>query len=129
MTQLLGTRPHDVVLEQYKNADLFVLGCEVAPDGDRDGIPNVLMESMAMGLPVVVTNISGIPELVENEKTGLLVPPADPPKLAEAMLRMLTDAQLRNRATAAGKQCVVRCFDNRRLVQDLAEVYKNEGIG
>jgi glycosyltransferase involved in cell wall biosynthesis len=129
VTQLLGTQPHDVVLKQYKNADLFVLGCEVAPDGDRDGIPNVLMESMAMGLPVVVTNISGIPELVENEKTGLLVPPADPPKLAEAILRMLTDAQLRKRATAAGRQRVVRGFDNRRLVQDLAEVYKNEGIG
>lgn len=129
VTQLLGTRPHDVVLEQYKNADLFVLGCEVAPDGDRDGIPNVLMESMAMGVPAVVTNISGIPELVENEKTGLLVPPADPPKLAEAMLRMLTDAQLRKRATAAGRQRVVRSFDNRRLVQDLAEVYKKEGIG
>ena len=124
VTQLLGTRPHDVVLEQYKNADLFVLGCEVAPDGDRDGIPNVLVESMAMGVPVVVTNISGIPELVENENTGLLVPPGDPDKLAGAMLRMLTDAQLRNQVAAAGRQRVVTDFDNRRLVQDLAEVYK-----
>jgi glycosyltransferase involved in cell wall biosynthesis len=129
VTQLLGTRPHAVVLEHYKNADLFVLGCEVAPDGDRDGIPNVLMESMAMGVPVVATNISGIPELVENEKTGLLVPPADPDKLAGAMLRLLTDAQLRNQVAAAGRQRVVKDFDNRRLVQDLAGIYHREGIG
>jgi glycosyltransferase involved in cell wall biosynthesis len=129
VTQLLGTQPHQVVLEHYKNADLFVLGCEVAPNGDRDGIPNVLMESMAMGLPVVATNISGIPELVENERTGLLVPPGQPDKLAESMLRMLTDGDLRSRVTAAGKQCVVREFDNRQLIQELAEVYRNEGLG
>ncbi|MEJ2166674.1 MAG: glycosyltransferase [Desulfobacterales bacterium] len=129
VAQLLGTRPHDVVLDHYQNADLFVLGCEIAADGDRDGIPNVLMESMAMGVPVVVTDISGIPELVENEKTGLLVPPGDPAQLAEAMLRMLTDEQLRSRVAAAGRQRVVRDFDNRRLVQDLAEIYRGEGIG
>jgi len=129
VTRLLGTQPHQVVLEHYKNADLFVLGCEVAPNGDRDGIPNVLMESMAMGLPVVATNISGIPELVANETTGLLVPPGQPDKLAEAMLRMLTDAELRNRVIAAGKQRVVREFDNRQLIQELAEVYRSEGLG
>ena len=126
VSQLLGTRPHNVVLEHYKKADLFVLGCEVAPDGDRDGIPNVLMESMAMGVPVVVTNISGIPELVENEKTGLLVPSGDPDELAGAMLRMLTDAQLRCRVITAGRQRVVGDFDNHRLIEDLAQIYRNE---
>ncbi len=129
VTQLLGTQPHQVVLEHYKNADLFVLGCEVAPNGDRDGIPNVLMESMAMGLPVVVTDISGIPELVENERTGLLVPPGEPDKLAGSMLRMLTDGELRHRVIAAGKQRVVREFDNRQLIRELSGIYHKEGIG
>ena len=129
VTQLLGTRPHDVVLDYYKNADLFVLGCEIAPDGDRDGIPNVLVESMAMGVPVVATNISGISELVENKKTGLLVSPGAPDKLAGAMLRMLTDGQLRSQVMAAGRQRVVKDFDNRRLVQDLAEIYRRKGRG
>ena len=128
-TRLLGTQPHQVVLEHYKKADLFVLGCEIAPDGDRDGIPNVLVESMAMGLPVVATDISGIPELVEHEKTGLLAPSGQPDKLAEAMLRMLTDEKLRRRAIAAGRQCVVREFDNRNLIQELAEIYRLEGLG
>ena len=129
VTELLGTQPHQVVLEHYNNADLFVLGCEVASNGDRDGIPNVLTESMAMGLPVIATHISGIPELVENERTGLLVPPSQPDKLAKSMLRLLTDGGLRNRVIAAGKQRVVREFDNRQLIQELAEVYRSEGIG
>ena len=129
VTRLLGTQPHQVVLEHYKNADLFVLGCEVAPNGDRDGIPNVLVESMAVGLPVVATHISGIPELVENERTGLLVPPGQPDKLAEAMLRMLNDGELRNQVIAAGKQRVECEFDNRQLIRELAEVYRGEGIG
>ncbi|MGD8294614.1 MAG: glycosyltransferase family 4 protein, partial [Desulfobacterales bacterium] len=111
------------------NAELFVLGCEVAPNGDRDGIPNVLAESMAMGLPVVATHLSGIPELVENEKTGLLVPSGQPDKLAAAMLHLLTDLNLRSRIAAAAKQRVATAFDNRKLIRDLAEIYRKEGLG
>ena len=129
VTQLLGTQPHQVVLEHYKQADLFVLGCEVAPNGDRDGIPNVLMESMAMGVPVVATEISGIPELVENNKTGLLVPPGQPDKLAQAMQHMLNDTEMRNRVIAAARELVVRKFDNRKLINGLAQVYRNYGLG
>jgi glycosyltransferase involved in cell wall biosynthesis len=129
VTHLLGTQPHQVVSEHYKSADLFVLGCQVAPNGDRDGIPNVLVESMAMGLPVVATRISGIPELVENEKSGLLVPPGNPDELAKAMLRMLTDEELRRRVILAGKQRVVQVFDNRNLIMELAEIFGQEGLG
>jgi glycosyltransferase involved in cell wall biosynthesis len=124
--QWLGTRPHHVVLEHYKTADLFVLGCQVASNGDRDGIPNVLVESMAMGVPVVATNISAIPELVQDEKTGLLAPAGQPDKLAEAMLRMLTDAELRSRVVAAAREHVTQNFDNRQLIQDLAEIYSKK---
>jgi glycosyltransferase involved in cell wall biosynthesis len=129
VTRLLGTQPHQVVLDHYQKADLFVLGCEIAPDGDRDGIPNVLAESMAVGLPVVATHISGIPELVEHDRTGLLVSPGQPDKLAEAMLRMLTDVELRNRVCVEGKKRVVRKFDNRQLIRELAEIYHKEGLG
>ena len=125
VTRWLGTRPHHVVLEHYRAADLFVLGCEVASNGDRDGIPNVLVESMAMGVPVVTTDISAIPELVQDGKTGLLAPAGRPDKLAEAMQRMLTDKPLRNRLTAAARKFVVREFDNGALVEELAEVYRN----
>ena len=129
ITRWLGTQPHHVVLEHYRKADLFVLGCEVASNGDRDGIPNVLLESMAMGVPVVVTNISAIPELVRDGSTGLLVSPGSPRQLAEAMLRLLTDMNLRTRIAAAAKQRVATDFDNRQLIRDLAEIYRKEGVG
>ena len=125
-THWLGTQPHEAVLDHYQKADLFVLGCEVAPNGDRDGIPNVLLESMAMGVPVVATHVSAIPELVETEKTGLLVPPGRPDKLAEAMLRMLTDQDLRNRVIPAARKRIREAFDNKMHIQKLADVYSQE---
>jgi glycosyltransferase involved in cell wall biosynthesis len=120
----LGTQPHEIVVDHYRRADLFVLGCEIAPNGDRDGIPNVLIESMAMGTPVVATSVSAIPELVDDEKTGLLVPPGEPKQLAEAMIRMLTDERLRVRLTMAAKNRVIKEFDNKIHVEELAEVYR-----
>jgi glycosyltransferase involved in cell wall biosynthesis len=84
---------------------------------------------MAVGLPVVATHISGIPELVEHDRTGLLVSPGHPDKLAEAMLRMLTDVELRNRVRVEGKKRVVRKFDNRQLIRELADIYRLEGLG
>ncbi len=127
-TRWLGTQPHEVVRDYYKRAHLFVLGCEVAPNGDRDGIPNVLFESMAMGVPVVATRLSAIPELVENEKTGLLVAPGQPQQLAEAMLKMLTDAALRTRVIPAARQRVLQDFDNKVLVKELASIFIKAGV-
>jgi glycosyltransferase involved in cell wall biosynthesis len=125
-TRWLGTQPHEVVLDYYKRAHLFVLGCEVAPNGDRDGIPNVLFESMAMGVPVVATRLSAIPELVENGKTGLLVAPGQPQQMAEAMLKMLTDNALRASVIPAARQRVLQDFDNEVLIKQLADIYRNE---
>ena len=124
VTRWLGTLPHDVVLEHYRAADLFVLGCEVASNGDRDGIPNVLIESMAMGVPVVATDISAIPELVVDGQTGLLAPAGRPDKLADAILRMLTDNELRSSVLPSARQSVEENFDNRKLIQDLADIYR-----
>jgi len=126
VTRWLGTCPHHIVLDHYRKADVFVLGCEVAANGDRDGIPNVLIESMAMGVPVVATNISAIPELVQDGKTGLLAPAGRPDKLAQAVQRLLTDAQLRNRLIAAAREYVKQHFNNQILVNDLAEVYREQ---
>jgi glycosyltransferase involved in cell wall biosynthesis len=125
-TRWLGTQPHETVLDYYRKADLFVLGCEVAPDGDRDGIPNVLLESMAMGVPVVATTVSAIPELVEDGSSGLLVPPGDPEKLAAAMERMLTSMSLRQQVIEKGRNRVIQYFDNKKLIKDLATVFRQQ---
>ena len=125
-TQVPGTQPHEVVLDHYRSADVFVLGCEVASNGDRDGIPNVLLESMAAGVPVVATNISAIPELVVEGETGLLVPPDHPEKMARALIRLLTDIPLRKQVIEAARKRVVQMFDNHALIGGLAAVYRQE---
>ncbi len=119
-----GTLPHERVLDHYRRADLFVLGCEIAEDGDRDGIPNVLMESMAMGVPVVTTRVSAIPELVEDGVSGLLVEPREPDALADAVWRMLSDPELRRRVIANGRRKIETDFDNRRLIEKLASLMR-----
>jgi glycosyltransferase involved in cell wall biosynthesis len=120
----LGTKPHDAVIECFKRADVFLLGCEVSQNGDRDGIPNVLAESMAMGVPVAATAVSAIPELIENGRHGLLVPPGDPSALAGAASRLLTDHGLRQEVIRQARQRVEAMFDNRRLVKDLAAIMR-----
>jgi glycosyltransferase involved in cell wall biosynthesis len=121
----LGTLPHETVLQHYREADLFVLGCEISDNGDRDGIPNVLMESMAMGVPVVATTVSAIPELVENRVTGLLAAPQSPSALARAMLTMLTDSDLRRAVTCSAKRRIQQDFDNRRLIGNLSRLVQS----
>ncbi|WP_028323308.1 glycosyltransferase [Desulfatirhabdium butyrativorans] len=128
--QWLGTQPHDVVLAHYRNSDLFLIGCEIAANGDRDGIPNVLVESMAMGVPVVATRVSAIPELVENEKNGILVEPGDADAMARQIMRILSDTHLRERLIAEARQKVAQHFDHRKLIRELAGIYReNTAVG
>lgn len=124
----LGTLPHEKVVRLYRQADLFALGCEVSPNGDRDGIPNVLAEAMAMGAPVAATTVSGIEELIVSGKHGLLVPPGDPWALACAMRRLATDRELRAELIPAARQRVEAIFDNRALIRDLAAWFQENGV-
>jgi glycosyltransferase involved in cell wall biosynthesis len=96
------------VLAAYRRARLFCLPARVAPDGDRDGIPNVIVEAMSQALPVVSTPVGAIAEVVQDGHTGLLVPPDDPPALAAAIERLLRDPGLADRLGAAGRAFVAR---------------------
>jgi glycosyltransferase involved in cell wall biosynthesis len=108
---LLGSRPQEELIALYRAATLFALPSIVLENGDRDGIPNVLVEAMRLRLPVVSTAVSGIPELVINGHTGLLVPPRDAAALAAALARLLTDARLRGRLIAGAGRHVAAAFD------------------
>jgi glycosyltransferase involved in cell wall biosynthesis len=98
----LGSLPQTEVLACYRNADLFVLPSHVSVDGDRDGLPNVLMEAQSQRLACLSTNISGIPELIEHAKTGWLVPEKDSNSLSQALLMLISDPKLRADLAEAG---------------------------
>ena len=97
-----GALPQDQVLALYRAADLFVLASRIARDGDRDGLPNVLMEAQSQGLACLSTRVSAIPELIEDGGTGVLTPPGDVAALTGALARLIRNPQERARLGAAG---------------------------
>ncbi|RED51329.1 glycosyltransferase family 4 protein [Aestuariispira insulae] len=114
-----GAQPQDVVLESLRDTDLFVLASKISEDGDRDGLPNVLMEAQSQGLPVLSTAVSAIPELILPEETGILVPPADSAKLSEQLERLIRDPKLRKTLGKNGKTRVRSEFDAHHCLGDL----------
>ncbi len=101
-----GAMAQPEVLAAYREADFFVLASKVAKDGDRDGLPNVLIEAQSQRLACVSTDVSAIPELIEQDVTGLLVPPGNPIALAEALERLIRDPEKRTWLGAAGERRV-----------------------
>ena len=102
----------------------LALPCIATSDGEMDGVPVSLMEAMALGVPVVSTRLSGIPELVRDMETGLLVPPHDSKALADALALLLKDRELAHRLASGGLQHVQREYDlcsNTRLLARLLE--------
>ena len=105
-----GARTQPEVLNAYREADIFALACKIVEDGDRDGLPNVLVEAQSQRLACVSTSISAIAELIEPEVTGLLVPPDDPGALARELERLIRDPEERARLGAAGERRVRNAF-------------------
>ena len=97
-----GPLPQQHVLTRYREADVFALPSRIADDGDRDGLPNVLMEAQSQKLACIATPVSGIPELIEHGVSGLLVPERDRDALAAALTTLATDPALRRRLGQAG---------------------------
>lgn len=123
---LAGKKTLEEVVHLYREAGIFALPCQVAQDGDRDGIPNVLMEAMACRLPVVTTAVSGIPELIQHHRNGLLVPPQDPDSLAQALARLLDNPGLRQTLGRAGRDTIVRHFSSAQTGHRLKELLLHE---
>ena len=107
---LLGARRQEDVLSLVRRATAFVLPCVVAADGDRDALPTVILEAMALGTPVVSTRVSGIPEMVEDGRSGILVEQRDPAALAAAVRRLCADRSLAERLAAAARDRVEERF-------------------
>jgi glycosyltransferase involved in cell wall biosynthesis len=142
--------PRDVV-HYYRRADVFVLACmtdylgwreiltdallllEVGPAIPfrplTDGIPNVLVEAMAMEIPVVSTTVAGIPELIEDGRTGRLVPEQDAEALTAAIAELIRDPDKRRAMARAGRAAILDRFDRTRTIQQLVEIFAAHGGG
>jgi glycosyltransferase involved in cell wall biosynthesis len=121
-----GAMDQKEVLENYRRADLFALACRITPDGDRDGLPNVLVEAASQGLICISTNISGIPEFFTDDENGLLTGPDDPQPFSAALKRAITDPQLRLRLGTSAENRVRTAFDHRSSITELKALFEKE---
>ena len=123
----LGARNHDEVIEAYRTHDIFTLASRVAADGDRDGLPNVLVEAQSQGLASVATLTSAIPELVTDGKNGILVEARDVDGLARSLTRVIQDASLRQSLGKAGHDIVHTDFNMEGGITRLLDKFHNTG--
>lgn len=118
----LGPRTHQEVAAQYGGADVFVQASVVLANGDRDGIPNSVVEAMASGLAVVASDVAGIPEVVVAG-CGLLVPPGDAAALAAALGRLADDPGLRARLGSSARDHMLASFDRAQCARMIAPLF------
>jgi glycosyltransferase involved in cell wall biosynthesis/thymidylate kinase len=123
---LLGHQPRQQVAHFLSTADVLAMPSVVTPSGKMEGLPVAVQEALAIGVPVVATSISGIPELVEHEQTGLLVPQRDAHQLADALHRLHDDPDLAKRLASAGCNRILREFDIHQTVASLRRLLLHE---
>jgi len=116
------------VLARYRDADLFVLPSRVSGDGDRDGLPNVLMEAQSQGLACVATDVSAIPELIRPDATGVLVQPEAPGALARALADLIESPERRMFLGRAGQHRVRTEFSSADGLDRLAAMFGRAGL-
>lgn len=123
--RFVGQQPHEMVVTLMECADVLVVPSVIASDGDRDGLPNVILEAAAIGAPIVASQLPGIAEFVEDEVTGFLVERNDPTGLARAIERVCTLSQLKARMMLNARRKVAEQFDVRKNVARLAELFSD----
>lgn len=121
--RLAGPLEQARLYAEYQSADVFCLPCRVLDNGDRDGLPNVLMEAMACGLPVITTAVCGIPEIIKDGQNGTLIPPDDAEALANAIQRISSDRMLARNLGRAGRLTVLERFNGENTALELASLF------
>lgn len=115
-----------LIKKEYLSHDIFVLPAKVATNGDRDGIPNVLLEALAMRIPTISTDISGIPELISHKQTGLIIPQNSPHEIVQQVVELISSPKLVEKIRAKGLLHVIDKFDLEDCCEELLTCFKNE---
>ncbi len=121
----LGAIEQSQVLENYQKADIFALACRVTADGDRDGLPNVLLEAASQGLACISTTISGIPEFFDDSN-GLLVEPENPTALSTALRLAIESPQLRDKLGSTAQHKLRSEFDHNTSIRQLVSLFESQ---
>ncbi|MDI7861660.1 glycosyltransferase [Rhizobiaceae bacterium n13] len=121
-----GALDQQDVLTHYRTADIFALACRIASDGDRDGLPNVLVEASSQRLVCVSTTVSGVPELLSDRENGFLVPPENPQALAAALEAAIRNPALRHELGEAAERRVRTEFDYNTSIRQLENLFETE---
>ena len=120
---LLGPQPQARVVEAVSQASVLAVPCVIGGDGNRDGLPTVLLEAMALGTPCISTDVTGIPEVVHHDRTGLIVRQNDVESLASAIERLLGDSALQQRLAASARQQIEAKFDGQQTATELRAIF------
>ena len=121
--QLMGALPQEDLKDYFIQADIFILPCVIARDGDMDGVPVSLMEAMAMEMPVISTRVSGIPELIIDGESGLLVDHSDAKELSSAILKMINNQDLRLKLGGNARQRIIEEFNIYRTSTEMGGLF------
>jgi colanic acid/amylovoran biosynthesis glycosyltransferase len=123
--ELVGPRPQQEVHREIREATVCVAPCITASTGDRDGLPTILLEAMALGTPCLSTSVTGVPEVVRHGETGILVPEQQPKKLAQAIQQLILDQELQVRLSKAARQLIESDFSIHTNTVLMREVFSN----
>ena len=121
--RLIGSRPQAQVFKIIQSGAVFAAPSIIGKDSNRDGLPTVLLEAMALGTPCISTDVTGIPEVIREGQTGLIVAQHDARALAAGLEQLLTDGALRARLAAAARRLIDANFDTHRNTETLREVF------
>jgi glycosyltransferase involved in cell wall biosynthesis len=124
-----GAQAQEDILRLYREADLFALACRIGSDGDRDGLPNVLVEACSQKLACVSTEVAGVSELLCDGANGVIVEPENALALAKALAHLIGDPAYRMRLGASAEQTVRDRFDHRTGVRQIVELFEREWRG
>jgi glycosyltransferase involved in cell wall biosynthesis len=121
--RLIGPQPQNIVREMIRGAAVFAAPCVIGPDGNRDGLPTVITESLALGTPCISTDVTGIPEIIRHNQTGILVGQENPVELATQIERLFHDPELRNTLAQNARQLIEKEFDSHKNVARLRRLF------